>query len=158
MSTSVSLYLLNYVPQGNTLENVAKELEHIISTGRYIFHLGECKEMEHSGGIKWQFYLKYMPYTITSDTSNNSLSSITSSTGDGHVVVGPYREEVLSLDSPTDSSMEHKNNEQINDFVRKLRFMDKEEGGEFVKQFLYFSQVGLKIFLSFLSFSYVLFP
>ena len=146
------------VMQGNTLENVAMELERIIATGYYTFQLDVCKGTDHSGGDQWQLFLEYEPYTATFSTSNTFSSTITStfSNDDTHVVAIPQHEGELSLNGNFQHCKERKTSEQINDFVRKLGFMDKEkEGGDFIKDFLYFSQVSLKCSLSF---SYFHFP
>ena len=152
--------------QGDTLENVAKELECIIETGCYTFQLGVWPGAELSGGIKGQLFLEYEPYsssfsttTNTSSTTTNTSSTSTTASSTSfstsrsiQVVAGPHQEGVECVDSHAQSRMERKTGEQIDDFVRKLGFMDKEkEGGNLIKQFIHLSQVGLKAKTSLLS-------
>lgn len=49
--------------QGDTLQNVAKELDSIIQTGYYIFTLS--RDSSGSGGLSAQIMLEYKPSTAT---------------------------------------------------------------------------------------------
>ena len=108
------------------MENVAKELECIMDTGSYTFHLGVDSGVELGedlgGGVKGQLYLEFEPFSTSSKSIGGSHNGLSGS------MKGPRRER--------------KSREQINDFLRKLGFMDKEkEGGDLIKQFLHLSQV-----------------
>ncbi len=96
-----------------------------METGSYTFYLGVAPGVEpgeeHNGNGKGRLYLEYEPFSSVS----KSLSNLPGVAGLGKV-----------------SCRERKTEEQINDFLRKLGFMDKEkEGGDFIKQFLHLSQV-----------------
>ena len=91
--------------QGDTLQNVAQQLDQILQTGRYTYVLHQESQ--------FQMLLEYNP----------------SST--------------LSRSSAKASKIEKLNTDQIDDFLRKLGFMDREkEGGEKMKNFKHLSVVG----------------
>lgn len=103
-------------------------MQSIMSTGSYTFHLEVDPGVESGedlgGGVKGQLYLEYEPFFSCSGDSHGVQNGISD------VGKGPRKER--------------KNREQINDFLRKLGFMDKEkEGGDLIKQFLHLSQVCL---------------
>ena len=136
--------------QGDTLENVAKELECIIETGNYTFWLGVWPGVELYGGIKAQLFLEFKPYSITSSSTNTSSSTSstanTTSSSNVQIPAVSHQEGGVSQDNHAHRRMERKTGEQIEDFVRKLGFMDKEkEEGNSIKQFLHLSQVGIKL-------------
>lgn len=104
--------------QGDTLENVDKELDCIIETGFYTFQLAG----DESGNGKSQMFLEYIP-------STTQLLS-------GNVQGGSEYQDKDKVQK------EHWSMEQIGDFVRKLGFIDKEkEGGDKIKNFLEINQV-----------------
>ena len=135
--------------QGDTLENVAKELECIIETGNYTICLEVCPGVDLYGEIKAQLFLEYTPYSITSSSTNifSSTSSTTNTTTSSpsiHVLTVSHQEVAVSQENHMHCRMERKTDEQIKDFVRKLGFMDREKDERnFIKQFLHVSQVGL---------------
>ena len=107
-----------------------------MQTGSYMYHLGldqvEEPEMEHSISAKGQLFLEYEPVTVASKTA-------TATNSEGSEPQCNVVKPAAVQDKPR---KEFKNNEQIDDFLRKLGFMDKErEGGDFIKQFLHLSQV-----------------
>ena len=104
------------VCQGDTLENVDKELDCIIATGNYLFLTLEngslCLKLEYNPSH--QFFPLCSP-------SSFQLSNLT----DSDAVV-----------------KQRWNSEQISDFVRKLGFLDREEeGGDKIKHFLHINEV-----------------
>lgn len=102
---------------------MAKELECIIKTGSFTFHLGRVDEI---GRAKGQLLLEYEPSSRPlPHTPTHQLE------GAEPAEAGKGRRERWNL-------------EQIGDFVRKLGFLDKakeEEGGDKIKDFLHLSQV-----------------
>ena len=110
-------------------------LECIINTGRYIFTLSSGATASAANTT-----LEYMPsaqptlpqVTATEEggTTRNLLSS------------GSYHESGLSNGTQVVSQKESWNEEQINDFVQKLGFLDAErEGGDQNKHFLHINEV-----------------
>lgn len=150
--------------QGDTLQNVANELDCIISTGYYIFTLSQ----DSSGGMSAQIMLEYKPSTSSPQTQPHSHSS---SGTPSHGFSSSSEHQPLSFEEaaaiPPErtlprillrtesqqlgheigqklSNMERWNTEQIGDFVRKLGFLDKEkdrEGGDKIKHFLHVNEV-----------------
>lgn len=100
--------------QGDTLENVAKELDCIISTGNYLFQTPDTS----SRGP--ELILEYSPsqqFTSLSQPSNQE-------------------------DPELGMNKQRWNSEQIGDFVRKLGFLDSEQdGGDKIKHFLHVNEV-----------------
>ena len=137
--------------QGDTLQNVANELESIINTGVYIFTLssGAC-------GGEAVMMLEYVPLAqrvipTVSHVDDGNPRSFQHSGSDTECGLGNGTHVV--------SQKENWNREQINDFVRKLGFLDAQrEGGDQIKHFLHINEV-YKIYLSvaFLSFSVYIF-
>ena len=124
--------------QGDTLQNVANELERIIETGLYIFTLSSAASV----GVD-SMTLEYMP------SARPTLSQPSSNTEDG---VGQPRtltssgsfQETVGGGNGTQlvSRKESWTREQINDFVRKLGFLDTQrEGGDQIKHFLHINEV-----------------
>lgn len=136
-------YFLVY--QGDTLENVAKELHCIIKTGYYIFCTPDA-----SSNVT-EIMLKYTPSASHQSCPTSSLqSSQPSSLEDVEAV--PLHEQtfpdvVLQQESQNTHNtpvvnVQHWNSEQISDFVRKLGFLDTEkEGGHDIKHFLHVNEV-----------------
>ncbi len=124
--------------QGDTLQNVAKELDKVLETGYYSFKLPTDGEA--------QMILEYVP--STSQTSNTFEEGV-----DGGTTVRSRASssQTSKLEPQTSdlergiskrSKPEQWNPEQIGDFVRKLGFMDTErEGGEKIKHFRHISSV-----------------
>lgn len=157
--------------QGDTLQNVANELDCIITTGYYIFTLTQ----DSSCGVSTQIILEYKPSTspqqqqqsnsnLTSSGQHLQAPSSSSSSSDGQQPLSfedgalPPPDRTLprmmtrtdsqaissDLQGPRLSTMERWNTEQIGDFVRKLGFLDKEkdkEGGDKIKHFLHVNEV-----------------
>ena len=110
-----------FFPQGNTFENVAKDLEYIVNTGCFKFEFGE-READNREGRLLLEYKSPIP-TLQQITT---ISQLEGSEKESEVIF-----QVKSM-----------NIEQVKDFVRKLGFMDKEkEGGDKIKHFLHLSQV-----------------
>ena len=125
--------------QGDTLQNVAKELECIVDTGIYIFTLTS----DASGG-KAEVMLEYVPST---DSAVPPLLNVTSMEEGGTPRTLPrstsYPESGTGLNAA--KRLESWSQEQINDFVRKLGFLDtQKEGGAKIKHFLHINEVCLK--------------
>lgn len=124
-----TLYCLHLL-QGDTLENVAKELECVIRTGTYTFHLGGTDDVDGS------MLLEYEPAStaVSSPTLTPQLE-------------GAELPSFALIESRAGSDMMSRktwNLEQIGDFVRKLGFLDKdkeEKEGNKIKHFLHLSQV-----------------
>ena len=116
------LLLFSTVLQGDTLENVAKELDCIITTGNYLFLTPDAS----SSGA--ELMLEYSPSPLHQFVPPPPfLSSQPSSLKDQDVV-----------------NMQRWNSEQISDFVRKLGFLDAEkENGNRIKDFLHVNEVGV---------------
>ena len=127
--------------QGDTLENVAKELDCIITTGYYLFHT--------TSNVA-ELMLEYSPSTFHQSTPPPPLfpSSQPSTLEDPKAL--PLQMQTLQRESQSGHEREmtqmvnvqHWNSEQISDFVRKLGFLDTEnEGGDKVKHFLHINEV-----------------
>ena len=118
------------------MENVAKELECIMETGGYVFVLGLSSAFKDDcfEGKKSQICLKYVAHSQLHQ-KNSDKSSLNNN------VEKPALKNIRAKHSQC------LNNEQINEFLRKLGFIDKEkkEGDHCIKQFLYLSQVIFKI-------------
>lgn len=102
---------------------MAKELECVIKTGSYTFHQGEADE---AGRNKAQMMLEYEP------ASSSQLQE------------GAKLPQIKPQVESSGRCKEIWNQEQIEDFVRKLGFVDrdKEETGEDkIKSFLHLNQV-----------------
>ena len=128
----VALYTSHF--QGDTLQNVANELECIINTGQYTFTLSSGA----SGG-EASMNLEYTP------SARPSLPP--SSMGEDGVTSRTYASESFQETGVVNgtqlvSRMENWTREQINDFVRKLGFLDaQKEGGDKIKLFLHINEV-----------------
>jgi len=105
--------------QGNTIENIAKELDCIIATGNYLFLTPDTSS-------SWgELMLEYSPPRLHQFPPPSLPSSQPSSLEDQDVV-----------------NMQRWNSEQISDFVRKLGFLDTEqEVGDKIKHFLHVNEV-----------------
>lgn len=116
---------------------MANELECIINTGLYIFTLSSST----SGG-EASMTLEYIP------SAQPVLPPISTTTDEGgqprtiHSNSGSYIESGLENGAMVVSRKENWNGEQINDFVRKLGFLDAQrEGGDQTKHFLHINEV-----------------
>ena len=106
--------------QGDTLENVAKELDCIISTGNYLFQTPDTS----SRGA--ELILEYSPSQQFTPTSLSQPSNLE--------------------DPELGMNTQRWNSEQIGDFVRKLGFLDTEkEGGDKIKNFLHINEVCVRL-------------
>ena len=113
--------------QGDTLQNVAKELDIILKTGSYSFKL------PIDGAV--QMTLDYTP------SPSQSTSITDGKTSGSHSIVSQTEPKVEGI-AYKPPKQEQWNYEQIGDFVRKLGFMDTEkEGGERIKHFRHISGV-----------------
>ena len=113
--------------QGDTLQNVAKDLDSIIESGHYQFEV-------FSEGIVLS--LQYCPAA----SAHTAPPSQPSSLDDGP----PQKAQGLMQSGKDSSGKERWSKEQIDDFVRKLGFLDAEkEGGDKIKQFLHLNEVVL---------------
>jgi hypothetical protein len=111
---------------------VSQELDSIIRTGKFTFHLGD----EQLGSREGEMFLEYEP------SSAQLLAPVTSPAPQQD----PAEPRYLFTESHPELGRVRKerwNSEQIRDFVRKLGFMDteREEGGVRIKHFLHLSQV-----------------
>ena len=108
--------------QGDTLQNVASDLESIFQTGHYSFNIPE--NIAEPGRVE----LTYIPSSkravlVSSDISNE--------------------EQTSAVPNQDDNVKEEKwDSEQTANFARKLGFLDSEKaGGELVKPFLHINEV-----------------
>ena len=115
-------YVVLYL-QGDTLQNVANDLDCIIQTGHYHF------EFASNEGIV--ISLQYSPA--------GSAQAFPSILEDGST----QNPEVLKQNEKEGCDNERWSKEQIDDFVRKLGFLDAEKGGDKVKNFLHLNEVCL---------------
>jgi len=108
--------------QGDTLQNVASDLESIFQTGHYSFNIPE--NMAEPGRVE----LTYIP---------SSKQAVLVST---ELRIGEQTSIVPNLDD--DVKEEIWDSEQTGNFARKLGFLDSEKtGGELVKPFLHINEV-----------------
>ncbi len=127
--------------QGDTLQNVAEELDKVLETGCYSFKLPTNGEA--------QMILEYVPSSIqTSNTFEEGVDSGTTYTVRSCTSSFLTKQEPRLGDSEGEVSKRsikpQWNSEQIGDFVRKLGFMDTErEGGEKIKHFRHISSVSM---------------
>ncbi len=128
--------------QGDTLQNVAEELDKVLETGYYSFKLPTDGEA--------QMILEYVPSSIqTSNTFEEGVDSGTTYTVRSCTSSFLTKQEPRLGDSEGEVSkrsikLQQWNSEQIGDFVRKLDFMDTErEGGEKIKHFRHISSVSM---------------
>ncbi len=124
--------------QGDTLQNVAKELDKVLETGYYSFKLPTDGEA--------QMILEYVPSTSqTSNTFEEGVdggTTVRSRASSSHTSKLEPQTSDLERGISKRSKPEQWNSEQIGDFVRKLGFMDTErEGGEKIKHFRHISSV-----------------
>ena len=106
------------------------ELECIWHSGFFIL-----KMIAESSGQDTKILLQYSPDQSFSPQISEAESSLSQ-----HVSLQPDLQCSVSLSLT--SNMETWNREQINEFVRKLGFLDaKEEGSERIKHFLYINEV-----------------
>ena len=135
LSTPLPPSLLPFSPstshcQGDTLENVSKELDCIITTGFYFF--------QTSNSIP-ELTLEYSP--SRSHQSSQSLP-LPLSQPSNHVVLHQESQSGPEAEVNIQRS-EQWNSEQIDDFVRKLGFLDTEkEDGDKIRHFLHINEVG----------------
>ena len=115
--------------QGDTLQNVEKELDKILETGCYSFKIIE-------GEV--QMILELIPHgSRTSYISEESMDSETAFKAEPKPVE-------LDMSNGKAPKQKQWNSEQIGDFVRKLGFMDTEKkGGEKIKHFRHISTVSV---------------
>ena len=106
---------------------MAKDLDSIIETGHYQF------EFSREGIV---LSLQYCPAASTQTAPPTQPSSL----DDGP----PQKPQGLIQSDKNCSGKERWSKEQIDDFVRKLGFLDAEkEGGDKIKQFLHLNEVFL---------------
>ena len=126
--------------QGDTLQNVARQLHEIFETGHYSFKLPIHGEAE--------LRLEYTPADQTSSTELSTESETGSTIGDSIMAIEKTNSDDIIIKSGGEGPMQEQwNSEQIGDFVRKLGFIDLEkEGGEKIKHFRYINTVSSKNF------------
>ena len=87
----------------------------MMESGKFVFKMPE-QNIHPTGACKWQLCLEYIPLSASSKKE--------------------------SADAEVQQPPECKTSDQINDFVRKLGFIDKDkEEGVSIKHFLHLSQV-----------------
>ena len=128
-----TLHIYDSIVQGDTIENVAKELHNILRTGVFKFQLSD-----DSFSICLSYKYHAMPFQrknfITDESGlEGSVSDITN--------VTKQKEQHQSLNVVGD--VERKwTGEQIADFVIKMGFLDtKKESGDDIKNFLHLNSV-----------------
>ena len=145
-SVCVSLYntctMLTH-EQGDTLQNVAMELDKVMDTGYYSFKLPTDGEA--------QMTLEYIPSSIqTSNTFEEGVdggTTVRSRSSSSQISKLETQTSDLERGMSKRSKPEQWNSEQIGDFVRKLGFMDTErEGGEKIKHFRHISSVSMILY------------
>lgn len=110
--------------QGDTSENVTMELECVIKTGTFTFYLGKVEEL---GRTQSHMLLEYEPASTRFHTDSNEMAKPLQMKP--HMMLSGKSKEIW-------------NQEQIEDFVRKLGFLDKDKKNEEnIKHFLYLNQV-----------------
>ena len=116
------LCLILWFLQGDTLQNVASDLERIFRTGHYSFIIPE--NIAEAGKVE----LTYKP------SSKRAVLVTTES---------PSEEQTSIVPNASDDVKEETwDSEQTGNFARKLGFLDSEkEGGEMVKPFLHVNEV-----------------
>ena len=135
--------LYKHTPQGDTLQNVANELECIITTGYYIFTFSQ----DNAGSSSAQIMLKYKPSTLPCySQSSLPLAKRSLSSKNGDVSPDTVQTSAIYEESCDETDLrpnvECWNTEQISDFVRKLGFLDKEKDKvEGIRQFLHINEV-----------------
>jgi hypothetical protein len=119
--------------EGDTIQNVANELECIIKTGCFIFTL-----VADGGSMTLEYLPFAKPYLMTvspaenDDNSDDKSYTHYNSCSSSHCTTVPSSKEIWS-------------SEQIHDFVLKLGFLNAEkEGGSQIKHFLCISEVWYK--------------
>ncbi len=128
--------------QGDTIQNVAKELDKVLETGQFSFKLP-------SDG-RAHMILEYIP----SSSQGPSLEEVDGGGTTVRTRTSSSRPEQLKFSDSEGgvgkrSKAEQWNSEQIGDFVRKLGFMDAErEGGEKIKHFRHISFVSDCVYTS----------
>lgn len=148
---SVSQSLFSYtLSQGDTLQNVASELDCILSSGRFVFNM-----IHDDLGQGAEILLQYSPSTLTQTAFPHSPGQPASLQDSEELAASTEKvcsQVVSRLESQNDgaseaartrgSNVEMWNAEQISDFVRKLGFLDTEkEGGDKIKDFLHINEV-----------------
>ena len=125
--------------QGDALENVVKELNSIITTGKYLFLSSDTSTS------RTELMLEYSPsYSHQSPPPPHLPPSQPSSLEDPEVHVFPVISRLNSQNGPETLGVNAEcwNGEQINDFVHWLGFLDAEkEGGDEIKHFLHVNEV-----------------
>ena len=111
--------------QGDTLDNVEKELDSVIDTGIYTFCQEEVDEL---GRNKAQLFLEFEPASIQLPAESTTQAAVLTSNPNTQDRSGSGRKELW-------------NQEKIADFVRKLGFVDKNKKGDKIKYFLHLNQV-----------------
>lgn len=115
---------------------MANELESIINTGVYIFTLSSGASGGEAGMM-----LEYVP---SAQHVIPPISHVDDGGPPTFLRSGSYTESGLHVGNGTHvvSRKENWNKEQINDFVRKLGFLDTQrEGGDQIKHFLHINEV-----------------
>ena len=105
---------------------MAKDLDSIVEIGHYQFEFS-------SEGIG--ISLQYCSVASAMTTPPTKLSSLDDKS--------LQRPQVLMQSDEEDSGKERWSKEQIDDFVRKLGFLDAGKEGDKIKQFLHFNEVVL---------------
>lgn len=131
------------------MQNVASELDRILSTGSFVFSMTH-DDLGHGAKI----LLQYSPSTLAQTVfphSPGQPSSLEESQEVATSTKGVCPQVMSRLESQygvteralsRGSSVEMWNAEQISDFVRKLGFLDTEkEGGDKIKDFLHINEV-----------------
>ena len=112
--------------QGDTLQNVAKDLDSIIQTGHYQFEFSSTEAIVIS--------LHYCHADSAQATPLGQPSSLEEGP--------PQRPQAGKKEGKEGTGKERWSKEQIDDFVRKLGFLDAEkEGGDKIKHFLHLNEV-----------------
>lgn len=127
--------------QGDTLENVANQLDRILESGVYIFD---------TMGSGSEILLEYVPTTSrptqpsTLELDGTVPQEAVISQGSLTYPRSQSRSGSAAAEGPvTTSNVQRWSSEQISDFVRKLGFQDTEkEGGDRIKHFLHINEVG----------------
>ncbi len=123
--------------EGDTLQNVAKELDGILQSGYYTFRLSSASTSRAEIMLEYDLHSS-LPPGLRQPAQGSQPPSLDD--------MGP-RSTFSRMDSRGDeylsTTLERWNSEQINDFVRKLGFLDTEkEGGDSIKHFLHINEVG----------------
>ena len=136
------LVLHFYFNQGDTLENVSKELECIMNTGYFelVISPKQASQTDHDDNAGAEkscgVFLYYQPTRELEIVRNRANTISQSESSEGTMPGSPH-----SIQYQVSGTQEAWNRDQIDDFVRKLGFLQTQKVDEPVKMFQQLNQV-----------------